>query len=293
MIQVKNLYKGYGKKPVLKNVSLQVRKGSIHGLIGRNGSGKTTLIKCLTGIYKQDQGSILICGEEIYDNPNGKRKMGYVADRNEYFANYRIYEMIDLYEELYPNFSREDFSDYNEAMKLDEKKLVKQLSKGQKMRLALMLNLSSHPEILIMDEPMEGLDVIAKNQIMDFIIREVEDREMTVFISSHHLSELENFCDSITMIRDGKITGHGSIDEMKETVTKLQVVLRKGLPTGFDQWKGVLHYSNVGSIYTIIWKHFDEEKKEALELAGAELIEEIPISLEEIFLYENGGQEEA
>lgn len=127
MIQVKNLYKGYGKKPVLKNVSLQVRKGSIHGLIGRNGSGKTTLIKCLTGIYKQDQGSILICGEEIYDNPNGKRKMGYVADRNEYFANYRIYEMIDLYEELYPNFSREDFSDYNEAMKLDEKKLVKQL----------------------------------------------------------------------------------------------------------------------------------------------------------------------
>lgn len=293
MIQVKNLYKGYGKKPVLKNVSLQVRKGSIHGLIGRNGSGKTTLIKCLTGIYKQDQGSILICGEEIYDNPNGKRKMGYVADRNEYFANYRIYEMIDLYEELYPNFSREDFSDYNEAMKLDEKKLVKQLSKGQKMRLALMLNLSSHPEILIMDEPMEGLDVIAKNQIMDFIIREVEDREMTVFISSHHLSELENFCDSITMIRDGKITGHGSIDEMKETVTKLQVVLRKGLPNGFDQWKGVLHYSNVGSIYTIIWKHFDEEKKEALELAGAELIEKIPISLEEIFLYENGGQEEA
>ncbi|MDO4942375.1 MAG: ABC transporter ATP-binding protein [Lachnospiraceae bacterium] len=291
MIEVKNLYKGYGKKPVLKNISLQVQKGSIHGLIGRNGSGKTTLIKCLTGIYKQDQGSLRVCGEEIYDNPDVKARIGYVADRNEYFSNYRIYEMVDLYEELYPDFSRSDFDDYNEAMNLDDRMLIKQLSKGQKMRLAIILNLSIHPDILILDEPTEGLDVIAKRQVMDFMIREVEEREMTVFITSHHLEELENFCDSITMIRDGKITGCGSVDEMKETVTKIQIVMKKGLPHGFDQWKGVLHYSNVGSIYTIVWKHFDEDKKEALRLAGAELIEEIPISLEEIFLYENRGQE--
>jgi len=293
MIEIKNLYKGYGQNPVLKDLSLQVEKGSIHGLIGRNGSGKTTLIKCLTRIYQQDRGSIRVCGEEIYDNPNIKSRIGYVADRNEYFPNYRIYEMVDLYEELYPGFVREDFNDYNEAMDLDDRMLIKQLSKGQKMRLAIILNLSIHPDVLILDEPTEGLDVIAKRQVMDFIIQEVEEREMTVFITSHHLEELENFCDSITMIQDGKITGHGSVDEMKETVTKIQAVMRKGVPHGFDQWKGVLHYSNVGSIYTIVWKHFDEEKEEALRMAGAELIEEIPISLEEIFLYENRRQEGA
>ncbi|MDO4168264.1 MAG: ABC transporter ATP-binding protein [Lachnospiraceae bacterium] len=291
MIQIRNLYKGYGNEPVLKNISLHVEKGSIHGLIGRNGSGKTTMIKCLTGIYKQDKGDIRVCGEEIFDNPTVKAKIGYVADRNEYFPNYRIYEMVDLFEELYPSFSREDFNDYNEAMALDDRKLIKQLSKGQKMRLAIILNLSIHPQILILDEPTEGLDAIAKRQVMDFIISEVEEREMTVFVTSHHLQELENFCDSITMIRDGKIVTSGSIDDMKESVTKLQVVMEKGLPHGFDQWNGVLHYSNLGSIYTIVWKDFDEDKKEALRLAGASLVEEIPISLEEIFLYENRGQE--
>jgi ABC-2 type transport system ATP-binding protein len=176
-------------------------------------------------------------------------------------------------------------------MGIDERKMIKQLSKGQKMRLAIILNLAIHPEILILDEPTEGLDPIAKQQAMDFIIRDVEEREMTVLITSHHLEELENFCDSITMIQDGVVTGNGSLDELKESVSKLQVVMKKGLPHGFDEWKEVLHYSNLGSIYTIIWKDFDQEKGEALRLAGAELIEEVPITLEEIFLYTNRSQE--
>lgn len=287
MIQIENLYKGYGKESVLKDVSFHVEKGSIHGLIGRNGSGKTTLIKCLTGIYKPDAGKIRIHGEEIYDNSSIKSKIGYVADRNEYFPNYQVFEIVDLYEELYPGFSREDFLDFNEAMQINENKLVKQLSKGQKMRLAIILNLAIHPEVLILDEPTEGLDAIAKCQVMDFIIQEVEERELTVLITSHHLEELENFCDSITMIRDGQIIGGGSIDDMKENIIKLQIVMEKGLPKGFYEWSGVLHYSNLGSIYTVVWKNFKEEQKEALKKAGATLIEEIPISLEEIFLYEH------
>lgn len=287
MIQIENLYKGYGKESVLKDVSFHVEKGGVHGLIGRNGSGKTTLIKCLTGIYKADAGKMRIHGEEIYDNSSIKSKIGYVADRNEYFPNYHVFEIVDLYEELYPGFSREDFFDFNEAMQINENKLVKQLSKGQKMRLAIILNLAIHPEVLILDEPTEGLDAIAKRQVMDFIIQEVEERELTVLITSHHLEELENFCDSITMIRDGQVIGGGSIDDMKENIIKLQIVMEKGLPKGFHEWRGVLHYSNLGSIYTVVWKNFKEEQKEALKKAGASLIEEIPISLEEIFLYEH------
>lgn len=291
MIYVNGLYKGYGKEPVLKNMTFHVEKGTIHGLIGRNGSGKTTLIKCLTGIYRPDRGSIQICGGDIYDQPRIKEKVGYVADRNEYFSNYHVDEIIDLYTELYPTFQKDDFDDFNEVMGIDKRKFIKQLSKGQKMRLAMILNLSIHPELMILDEPTEGLDVIAKRQVMDFIIKEVEERNMTVLITSHHLNELENFCDSMTMIRGGQIIGGGSIDEMKETITKLQIVMEKGLPKGFDQWEGILHYSNLGSIYTIVWKGFDEACEKALRTAGASLIEEIPISLEEIFLYENWGNE--
>lgn len=286
MIKVENLYKGYGKKPVLKNISFQVNKGEIHGIIGRNGSGKTTLIKCLTGIYIEDSGSVQVCGERIYDNISVKQKVGYVADRNEYFPHYRVHEIVELYDKLYDSFSKSDFMDYNEAMGIDMKQMIKKLSKGQKMRLALILNLAIHPEVLILDEPMEGIDVIAKRELMDFIIREVEERDMSVVITSHQLTELENFCDSLTIIQEGKIVQRGSLDDLRESVKKLQVVMKKGLPKGFEQWSGVLHYSNLGSIYTIVWKDFNAEKEEALRLAGADLIEEIPISLEEIFLYE-------
>ncbi|MCQ2492326.1 MAG: ABC transporter ATP-binding protein [Lachnospiraceae bacterium] len=286
-VKIENLFKGYGKTKVLEGVSFEVRKGSIHGLIGPNGSGKTTLIKCLTGIYQPDQGSICLDEEEIYDNPAAKMKMGYVADSNDYYPNYRIKEMVKIYEAAYPTFSKEDFDYYNEAMGLNVKKMIKQLSKGQKMRLALILNLAIHPDILILDEPMEGIDVIAKQQLFDMIINEVEEREMTVLITSHHLEEIENFCDSITMIHEGKLTGTGSLDEVKEKATKLQIVFPEGLPEGFAGWKGVLNFSNIGSIYTVIWEDFDEEKKELLYECGAAFVEEIPISLEEIFLYMN------
>lgn len=287
MIQVCNLHKSYGQVEILKDLNFIVEKGSIHGLIGRNGSGKTTLIKCLTGIYKPDEGQVRILGEDIYDNVQVKQKVGYVADVNEYFPNYRVYEIVELYQQLYPSFSIKDFKVYNEAMEIDERKMIRQLSKGQKMRFAIILNLSIHPEVLILDEPMEGLDPIAKQQAMDFIIAQVEERQMSVLISSHHLQELENFCDAITMIRDGSVVGDGSIDDLKGKVTKLQVFMKKGLPSGFSNWEGILHYSNVGSIYTMVWKDFSEEAQEKLRKAGAELIEEVPISLEEIFLYTN------
>ncbi len=287
MIKVQNLFKGYGKTKVLEDVSFEVKKGSIHGLIGPNGSGKTTMIKCLTGIYKADSGSICLDGEEIYDNPQAKMKMGYVADSNDYYPNYRIREMVKIYAAAYPTFSKEDFDYYNEAMGLNVKKMIRQLSKGQKMRLALVLNLAIHPEVLILDEPMEGIDAIAKQQLFNLIIKEVEERDMTVLITSHHLHEIENFCDSITMIRDGKLSGSGSLDEVKERATKLQVVLPDGLPEGFANWPGVLNFSNIGSIYTVIWEGFDQEKKALLYDCGATFVEEIPISLEEIFLYMN------
>ena len=224
VIELKDVKKSYGKQEILHGINLDVEEGSIHGLVGRNGCGKTTLIKCITGIYEQDQGQILICGEEVFENPKVKAKVGYVADSNQYFDGYHIDEMIEFYKQMYPTFEEKAFKDYNQSIGLDVSKRIRELSKGQAMSLAAMLNLSIHPQVMIMDEPMSGLDVIVQKQIKDFIVNEVDMNGMSVFISSHDLKDLESFCDSASMMKEGKILYHGTMDQMKERFTKLQVV---------------------------------------------------------------------
>ena len=224
VIELKDVKKSYGKNEILHGISLDIEEGSIHGLVGRNGCGKTTLIKCLTGIYEQDQGQILVCGEEIFENPKVKAQVGYVADSNQYFEGYHIDEMVEFYKQIYPTFDEKVFRDYNQSIGLDVSKRIKELSKGQAMSLASMLNLSIHPKVMIMDEPMSGLDVIAQKQIKDFIVNE--------------------------------------------------------LP-------GVITYSNLGSVYTVILEGYGEPIHEALKQAGAIVVEEIPLSLEEVFVYSN------
>ena len=170
VIELKDVKKSYGKNEILHGISLDIEEGSIHGLVGRNGCGKTTLIKCLTGIYEQDQGQILVCGEEIFENPKVKAQVGYVADSNQYFEGYHIDEMVEFYKQIYPTFDEKVFRDYNQSIGLDVSKRIKELSKGQAMSLASMLNLSIHPKVMIMDEPMSGLDVIA-HECSDLITR--------------------------------------------------------------------------------------------------------------------------
>lgn len=287
IIELKKVKKSYGKKQVLKGIDLSVEKGSIHGLVGRNGYGKTTLIKCMTGIYHQDEGEVLICGEEVYENPKVKAQIGYVADTNQYFEGYHIDEMANFYQQMYPTFCMEDFLSYNQCVGLQLGQRIVELSKGQSMSLAFILNLALHPRVMILDEPLSGLDVIIQKQMKEFLITEVEMNQMTVFISSHNLNDLESFCDSITMLKDGVVSCQGSMDEVKENITKVQVVFPAGMPGALEKMNGVITYSNVGSIYTIILRNYSDAFQEALFEMGATLVEEIPLSLEEVFIYSN------
>ena len=180
MIQIEHLTKRFGDFTALDDVSLHIPKGNIHGIIGENGAGKTTLLQCLTGIYSIEEGSILIAGEAPWENNPLKSKVGYVADHTQYFKTYKIEELVAFYAAIYPTFVVEDFHTYNATFKLPLAKKVRQLSKGMQMRLSFMLNLAIHPEVLVLDEPTSGLDVIAKKQLLDFLIQEVADRGMTV-----------------------------------------------------------------------------------------------------------------
>lgn len=282
MININNVTKYYDKFKALDNVTIEIPKGSIHGLIGENGAGKTTLIHCLTGIYKSDEGTITYDGKAVYDNPEVKAKIGYVADSNSYFPNSKIKDMVEFYKGIYPTFSEERFNELNEIFKLATSRKIKQLSKGMQMRLSLMLNLSLHPDVLILDEPTSGLDAIAKKQVIDLLINEVTERQCTIVISSHHLRELEMLCDSITIIQNGSILYQNSIEEIKKQIVKLQAVF-KNTPD-LSNIGEIINVEQIGSIYYIITKD-SKAVTDMLYSQGAELVEEIGMSLEDIFIY--------
>ncbi len=284
MIEVKNVYKGYRKEPVLKDVSLTVIQGEIHGLIGENSAGKTTLIKCMTGIYRIDSGEILYDGEPVFDNPKVKERIGYVADYNEYIGSNTIKQMVKMYQIFYSGFDCEKFNDYNEIFKLPVDKRVHSLSKGQKMRLAFMLELSKQPDYLILDEPTSGLDPVAKANFYNLLVQEVEQREIGVLISSHNLDGLERICDSVTMLHQGVVERQMAMEDMKCELTKLHVVFEGGASKAVYNMPQILRISNVGSIYTLVVKDYDENLAKDLRKTGASLIEPLDISLEELFV---------
>ncbi|MCM1178871.1 MAG: ABC transporter ATP-binding protein [Clostridium sp.] len=292
MLEVKNLYKGYGKTPVLKDVSLTVTPGEIHGLIGENSAGKTTLIKCAVGIYKADQGEVTYDGKIIYDNPEVKEHVGYVADYNEYIAGYSVTRMVYMYECFYERFNRSKFNEYNAIFKLPVDRKISQLSKGQKMRLSFMLEVSKEPDYLILDEPTSGLDPVAKAKFFELLIQEVEERNIGVLISSHNLDGLERICDSVTMMHEGSVERQLSMEDMKGELTRLNVVFEGGASKKVYDMPQILKISNIGSIYTLIVKDYDEKFAGELRKNGASFVEQMEISLEELFVVLEESREE-
>ena len=284
MIEIKNLWKGYNRTNVLRDIDLTVERGEIHGLIGENSAGKTTLIKCVSGIYKPDKGEILYDGEPVYDNPSVKSRIGYVADYNEYISVYTVSKMVDMYEVFYPSFNREKFNSLNEIFRLPVNKRLFSLSKGQKMRLAFMLETSKEPDYLILDEPTSGLDPLAKSHFYELLINEVEHQNIGVLISSHNLEGLERICDSVTMLHKGEVEHQMSMENMKGQLTRLNVVFEGGAGKAVYDMPEILRISNVGSIYTLIVRDYDEKLDAKLRQNGAGLVEPLDISLEELFV---------
>ena len=287
MLEIQGISKKFGKQNVLDNVNIHIDKGTIHGLIGENGAGKTTLIQMILGIYGVEEGQILIEGESIQQDNTLKQYIGYVADSNQFFRGYRIKELIEFYKDVYKKFDVDKFNRYNQVFELDLSKKIKQLSKGMQMRLAMMLSLSTNPKIMLLDEPTSGLDVIAKKQILEFIIQEVEENELTVLISSHHLGELEKICDDITMLHKGKVTYQSSVEKLKNEVKKFQVIFQESAPTNLATWDEIICVEQIGSVYYVITKKQSPDLVDKLKNNGARIVEQIGLTLEEIFIYTN------
>lgn len=293
MIQVENVVKEFDGFRALDDISLHVGKGDIYGLVGPNGAGKSTIIRHVTGVYKQDRGTILIDGMPVFENPAVKQKFAYIPDELFYFMQADTMEMKRFYQGIYPNFDEKLFEKMRKYFpEIDTKRSIRRLSKGMQKQVAFWLAICCRPELLILDEPVDGLDPVMRRQIWSFIMADVSERKTTVFVSSHNLRELEDVCDHVGIMHKGKIILERSLSELQGTVCKIQTAFQAEmpkLPEGFE----VLHMSNTGRVYTLIVKGNPVEAKRQIEKLNPMLIDVLPLTLEEIFIYELGGADYA
>lgn len=289
MVEVKNLVKEFDGFRALDGANMFVKKGAIYGLVGPNGAGKSTLLRHLTGIYRQNEGTVTIDGEPIYENPGIKAKFAFIPDDIFYFMQADTIEMKRFYQGIYPKFDEQMFERLKEYFPtIDPKKNIRSLSKGMQKRVAFWLAVCTRPELLILDEPVDGLDPVMRRQIWSIIMADVSEHETTVIVSSHNLRELEDVCDHVGIMHKGKIMIERSLSDLQGSVCKIQAAFQAEmpkLPEGFE----VLHMSNTGRVYTLIVKGDPAEAKRQLEKMHPMLIDLLPLTLEEIFIYELGG----
>ncbi len=291
MIQVKNVTKEFEGFRALDQVNMHVGKGEIYGLVGPNGAGKSTIIRHLTGIYRQDEGEVLVAGEPIYENRDVKARMAYIPDDLFYFLQSDTLEMMRYYKSIYPNFDTEKFERLKKFFPtIDLKRNIRRLSKGMQKQVAFLLAICCKPEVLILDEPVDGLDPVMRRQIWNILMEEVKEKHMTVLVSSHNLRELEDVCDHVGIMHKGKVMIERSLTELQGNISKIQVACEYGMPK-LPQEFPVLHMSNTGRVYTLIVKGNPEKAAKAV-MEGQELfaiVDILPLTLEEIFIYEMGG----
>jgi len=288
MIKVSNLKKSFDEIEAIENIQLQVNKGSIYGLLGSNGAGKTTLLKLLSGIYVQDEGMVMINEQPIYENPEVKKRLIFIQDTPFFLPQYTVKQMAQFYQCIYPSWDRERYHELVAIFEIDVHKKIHRFSKGIQRQAAFILALAARPDLLILDEPMDGLDPVMRKRIKGLLIEDVAEREMTVLIASHNLREVEDICDYIGIMHKGKMLIEKDLDDLKSDTHKIQVAFNGGAPIPPNILENVklLHKETRGSIHLLIIKGKYEEIASNIEKYHPVIFDILPLTLEEIFIYE-------
>ncbi len=312
MIKVEGVNKSFDGFPALKNLDLNVKKGSIYGLVGTNGAGKTTIIKHVTGILKQDSGLVHIEEAPVYENEEIKKRLGYIPDDLFFFSPFNLKESSNFYKSVYPNWNQERYTQMVKRFELSERWKLSKFSKGMQKQAAFILTMSSMPDYLILDEPIDGLDPIIRKLVWKYIIEDVAERDMTVLVSSHNLREMEGICDSIGILSKGEMKIERDLDELKSDIHKIQVafsaasfvgeVTGGGASEASGQANGgngdrakiyeglnVLHKESRGTVDLLIVRNKKDIVEELILKHKPLVFDLLPLSLEEIFIYELGG----
>ena len=289
MLEAKNVVKTFDGFRALDSLNMTVPKGAVYGLVGPNGAGKSTIIRHLAGIYRQDSGEVLLDGQPVYENPAVKRRMTVIGDDWYYFPQANIREMARFFAGLYPAFSWERYEKLKQVFPLDEKMMLRRMSKGMQKQAAFWLAVCCMPEYPILDEPVDGLDPVMRRQVWSLLLGDVSERGTTVLVSSHNLRELEDVCDHVGILNCGQVLLERSLSDLQDNTVKLQVAYAGVTEPMLPSELNILHRSHVGRVYTYIVRGSRAEILRRMEITEPILLESIPLTLEEIFIYELGG----
>lgn len=287
MLSIENISKSYGPNLVLDNVNVKLQDASMLGLIGPNGAGKTTLLRTVIDIVRPDQGRALLDEEDIRKHPNLKHHLGYVAEYQDYYINYTVEDMVTLYRLTYKNWSESRYKELSAQFALPQRQRVKALSKGMKTQLALLLNMSIMPRVLLLDEPTSGLDPIVKRRVLSSIVDHVAAFGTSVLMATHNLAQIEQVCDQVATIRNGRILFNEQVHELKQRTKKMQVSFKNTFPEGLRTHPDLLSVEQMGRVYTLVIRGDDLLAK--VRQCDPLIVDELDISLEEIFIHEVGG----
>ena len=294
MIEAKAVSKSFDGFLALNHLDMTVPKSSIYGLVGPNRAGKSTILRHLCGVYRPDSGVITIEGQPVYENPAIKERMVVIPDDVYYYGSASVREMMKFYRGMYPTFSMERFEKLAEAFpEVDAKRPIRRMSKGMQKQAAFWLAMSCCPDYLLLDEPVDGLDPVMRRQVWSLLMGDVAERGTTVLVSSHNLRELEDVCDHVGILSHGQVVIERSLSQLQGTTVKLQVAFPDGVQPGLPQGMEVLHQSQLGRVYTYIVRGRAEEVQQQVEAIHPLFVEALPLSLEEIFIYEMGGNDYA
>ena len=292
MIEAKNVVKTFDGFKALDGLTMTVPQGSIYGLVGPNGAGKSTLLRHVTGVYRQDSGSVLLDGNPIYENPAAKARIADIPDELYYFLSASTRDMMRFYKGFYPRFDTARYEALKDVFtNVDERQPIRRLSKGMQKQSAFWLALCCRPEVLVLDEPVDGLDLVMRRQVWSLLMGDVAEQGTTVLVSSHNLRELEDVCDHVGILSHGRVLIERSLSDLQENVVKMQIVFQEREMPQMPEDLEVLHVSQVGRIHTLIIRGNATDVTNRLAVYAPILMEALPLTLEEIFIYELGGED--
>ena len=283
MLEMRNVTKSFDNFKALDDLTMTVPRGSVYGLVGPNGAGKSTAIRHFTGVYRADSGTVTMDGSPIDENVVAKERIGYIPDDVFYFPSATLEEMHRYYRGLYPRFDDELFRRLYEVFRLPGKIPLRRMSKGMQKQAAFHLAISTRPDVMILDEPVDGLDPVMRRQVWSLILDDVAQRGTTVLVSSHNLRELEDICDHVGIMNKGKMLLERSLADMQGSTVKLQMVGQA--PRELE----ILHSSSSGRLNTFIVRGSAQHVERLVSKTDCPYFDVLPLSLEEIFIYELGG----
>ncbi len=286
MIKVTHVVKRFQDKEVLSDVNFTLEENGIYGLIGANGVGKSTLLRLINGIYAPDEGTITFGKEAIFDCPKAKEKMFFIPDEVYFYPNYTLYDMALFYNAIYPSFNLSKLKEMADELKLSMEEKIEHLSKGQKRQCSLILALASRCAYYFFDETFDGIDPVIRKAIKKWMIDLMVEEKTTFLIASHNLRELEDLCDHLAILYNGKILFEKETDDLKRQLFKVQLHFKKDLEKEDFASLDLLSYQKMGSIITLILRGEEKEVRKQLEKMKPDLLDFIPLTLEEIFIYE-------